>query len=206
VRIRIAAPALLLGLFVALPGCCGSGELEAEKQALAAELEQTRMELLAAQFELEECQAEGDNLQSEIDALARAAEPPSWGGGRVGKPGPENAHRCVEVGDHYEVPAAVAEDLGELSMSIRVVPHFRAGETAGFKLYGIPGDSLPASCGFTNSDVIVSLNGIALTGPAEGLEAYTAVMEANEALFVVEHRGEPRAIRIVASEPDFSTP
>ena len=144
-RIRIAAVALLSGLFVARAGCCGSAELGAEKQALATELEQTRLELLAAQLELEKCQADGDNLQSEIEALVRAAEPPSWGGGRVGRPGPENAHRCVEVGDHYEVAASVAEDLGELSMSIRVVPHFRAGEAAGFKLYGIPGDSLPAA-------------------------------------------------------------
>ena len=54
--------------------------------------------------------------------------------------------------------------------------------------------------------MIVSLNGIPLTGPAEGLEAYAAVMEAGEALFVVERRGEPRTIRIVASDPDSATP
>jgi hypothetical protein len=205
-RIPISAAPVLLSGVLALSSCCGAGEREAELEALAAELDRAQLELLASQLELEKCEARGETLLADVEALERAAAPPSWGGGRVGQPGPESDLRCVAVGDHYQVSPAVGEELGQLSMSIRVVPHYRDGEPRGLKLFGIPGDSLPASCGFANGDVVVSLNGLPLSNPSEALEAYAEVTAAGEALFSVERDRQAHTIRIVAADGDPAAP
>ena len=189
-----------------LTACCGAAELEAEVVRLNGELDQLKMESLADEMMLEKCESENEELLGEVGALERAAAPPSWGGGRVGQPGPESALRCLEGEDHYAIPPEALDDLNQLSMSLRVVPHYRDGRPYGLKLFGIPGDSLPASCGFGNGDVVTALNDLPLTNPTEALDAYATVVERGVARFTVDRRGEVRQVRIRVGEEETAAP
>ncbi len=200
----IPAPLLLAG-FLAATGCCGGERqrLESENESLRIQLAATEMQSDQAMKDAADCRLQNEALLEEIDGLSRASAPPSWGGGRVGQPGPESVIRCQVEGDHFAVDPTVGEDLRQLSMSMRVVPQYRDGRPSGMKLLGIPTDSLPGSCGFLNGDVITRLNDMPLTNPGEALEAYQRVSDANEAIFEVERGGESISIRIVGrSEPE----
>lgn len=195
---------LVLAALATACGCCGAEQqrLESENESLRIQLAATEEKSEKAMQEAADCNGQNEELLAEIEALSRAAAPPTWGGGRVGQPGPESPIRCAADGDHFTVDPTVGEDLGQLSMSMRVVPHYRDGRPFGMKLFGIPTDSLPGSCGFHNADVITGLNGLPLTSPGEALEAYQRVSEANEALFDVERDGEMVTVRIVGeAEP-----
>lgn len=203
-RTLVQATLVLAGI-AAGSGCCGAEQqrLESENESLRIQLAATEKKSEEAMREAADCALQNEALLEEIETLSRAAAPPSWGGGRVGQPGPESPIRCVAQGDHFIVDPTVGEDLGQLSMSMRVVPHYRDGSPFGMKLFGIPTDSLPGSCGFRNGDVITGLNGQPLTSPGEALEAYASVVETNEARFGLERRGERIEIRIVGQpEPE----
>ncbi len=203
-RILTTTFTLLLTIALAITGCCGAEQarLEAENAELQLQMAAEELAVEQARKELAECEEQVAVHLAEIEALERAAAPPSWGGGRIGQPGPESPIRCASVDDHYTVDPTVGEDLSQLSMSMRVVPHYRDGKAHGMKLYGIPSDSLPGSCGFRNGDVITALNDLPLTSPGEALGAYAAVSEANEAVFTVERREETISIRIVGLADD----
>ena len=78
--------------------------------------------------------------------------------------------RCQRVDGHYvvsgkdvrEVQTKLSQVLPSL---VKLVPHFVAGKSQGFKVYEMREGSVVSSCGFMNNDIVISLNGRELMLP-----------------------------------------
>jgi general secretion pathway protein C len=76
-------------------------------------------------------------------------------------------------GDEYVVDRRAVEatfaDFGEMSKGIRVIPNVVAGESVGYRVFGIDAASLFARLGLRNGDVVQRVNAVALTDPGTAL-------------------------------------
>ena len=94
-------------------------------------------------------------------------------------------------------PSLAALDPSCLATSMRIVPAFRDGRAEGFKLFGIRPESLPALLGFRNGDLVLKVNGRALSSPESALEAYSALRSEKTFAVELERNGAPMTLRIV---------
>ncbi len=86
-------------------------------------------------------------------------------------------------------------DLDALARQARIVPNFRDGVYQGFKLVGIRPGSLYRALGIRSGDVIMTVNGAAISSPNEALTLFETLREAQRIEFGVERRG--REITVV---------
>lgn len=95
----------------------------------------------------------------------------------------------------WEIDRSLIERAIESSTSLRtnrVIPHERDGRVVGVKIYGIRRDSLLGRLGLQSGDMLISVNGFAMTQPESAFDAYQH-LRYGDALFVrLERRGEER--------------
>jgi len=111
--------------------------------------------------------------------------------------GRHHGHGAVrQVGlNRYEIDRSaisrVLANPAQLAMSVRVVPHFRNGKAAGFKLFAIRPRSFFAKLGWKNGDVVVAINGMSLTSPSMALSIYTKLRSVSTIAVDILRRGRP---------------
>jgi general secretion pathway protein C len=94
----------------------------------------------------------------------------------------------------YEVERTTLEALlantPALLQGARIAPELREGHAAGFRFYSVRPDSAFARIGLRNGDVVVAINGLPLTTPEGGLEAFVKLRSASHVSLAIERRGE----------------
>jgi general secretion pathway protein C len=84
---------------------------------------------------------------------------------------------------------AVLADTTALMQAARIVPEVRDGRPAGFRLHAVRPDGLFARIGLGNGDVVVGINGLPLTSPERGLEAFVKLRSASHVSLELEREG-----------------
>jgi type II secretion system protein C len=77
----------------------------------------------------------------------------------------------------------------------RIIPYMEEGKPIGFKLFAIRPNTFFSRLGLKNGDVILKLNGIALTSPDTTLDAYQGLKEAKTVTMDILRRGKPRTLK-----------
>jgi hypothetical protein len=205
---------LVLALACTMPGAgCAARQaglkaqvagLEAETAALRAQLATQEQALVALEARTLVAESERAQWSALMDLVAA-----SWGSSALRRPaatgeGPPptssatrsqaTALRCEQSEGRYAIDG-MPEPEG-LTGSARIIPHYRDGVAAGFKLYGIRPDSLFASCGFMNGDTITSINGTALLSADAALEAYQMVQTSGTAVIELQRRGSAMVVEV----------
>ena len=135
------------------------------------------------QVEIAKLEAENRALELEIEMLKEenrrilaGSSPPAIPRAAGTSP------RCTQIGGRYELSRGAFDSLNEISSEGRLVPSFQDGKAQGFKIYAIRPDSIYASCGFQNGDVISLVNGMQIDSPEKALNAYAKTKDADALL------------------------
>jgi len=190
---RRTLPILLsLALLTPLAGCFGLvNAMEAENAQLQEENRKLQVRVSTLEDELRTCQEEHDALQIEFGELYDEAQR------QRRENAPPTVSRC-EPGDDggYVLREKPFDDIEALTGEARIVPNFADGEVNGMRLSSVRRDTLLASCGLENGDIIRAVNEMPITSPEQGLEAYGAARDADELVFKVIRRGDETTVRI----------
>jgi general secretion pathway protein C len=93
----------------------------------------------------------------------------------------------------YEIQRGTLESIlantPALMQEARIVPELREGRSAGFRLYAVRAEGTFARLGLRNGDVIVAVNGLSLTSPESGLEAFLKLRSASHVSLAFEREG-----------------
>lgn len=107
--------------------------------------------------------------------------------------------RCL-AGQHCVVSRAVLDDLldnpSRLAAQAKIMPSIKAGETRGFKVYGLRPDSIFKEIGLKNGDLIKSLDGVALTSIETALAAVMRLRDAAAVDVELDRKGEPLRLHV----------
>lgn len=100
-----------------------------------------------------------------------------------------------EVGQNkYEIERDVIDktlsNLNTIATQARIVPSFKNGAANGFKLFSIQPNSLYASIGIENGDVIQRVNGYEINSPEKALELYQKLRESQRVTIELERGGQ----------------
>jgi len=113
--------------------------------------------------------------------------------------------RCEEKDGVYLVTAdeaaALKDDLGGVSTTLRMIPAMEGDKIQGMKVYAIRADSFPASCGFKNGDTVTEINGLALASPDDVLKSVDLIAEKGEAMVRIMRSGQLIELTIRKSPP-----
>jgi type II secretory pathway component PulC len=137
-----------------------------------------------------------ERRQAELEAALAAAQAPAPPSSPVQiletVEGPDGELRVVlEAASAREA----LRDPSALARVARVVPHRTAeGVVDGLKLFGIRAGTLPALAGFHNGDVVLAVDGHAVSSPDAALEAYEALRDHTVFTFAIERAGQPRTL------------
>lgn len=95
--------------------------------------------------------------------------------------------------NRYEVPRSELEaalnQLDKLATDVRILPAYKDGHPEGFKLFAIRPGSLFSLLGMVSGDVVRRINGFEMNTPANALEAYTRLRDANRIDVDLERNG-----------------
>jgi len=72
---------------------------------------------------------------------------------------------------------------------VRILPAYKDGQPEGFKLFAIRPGSLFSLLGMVSGDVVRRINGFEMNTPANALEAYTRLRDANRIDVDLERNG-----------------
>src|SRR5262249_46307392 len=94
----------------------------------------------------------------------------------------------------FNVDRSLVDDLierqGDLMKTIRIVPEREADRIVGIRLFGIRADAFPGSFGFANGDRLEKINGLPLTTPEAGLEAFVRLRMADHWTVQINRSGQ----------------
>ena len=94
-----------------------------------------------------------------------------------------------------KIPVSAKDQLVQcLPTQARVVPELEAGTPKGFKLFGIRQGSVGEALAFQNGDLVLAVNGSALSTVEQALQAWGKLQAATELKFAIVRKGEPRTI------------
>lgn len=125
--------------------------------------------------------------------------PPNLGYAPVPPPARPGARASLEgvreVGQNkYEIDRDVIDktlsNLNSIATQARIVPSFKNGAANGFKLFSIQPNSLYASIGIENGDVIQRVNGYEINSPEKALELYQKLRESQRVTIELERGGQ----------------
>lgn len=195
-RVRGFRFALCVSLFSAL---ALSGGCDREKAGGGQDLAIARLEM-----QVELLRTQNRALEDRLAALERDG---ARGASLAPDPTPAAASattigaRCTpSAGGAFALTRADFEaalaDSGGLALEARIVPSFKEGRATGFKLFAIRPDSLFASCGVKNGDVLQAVNGMPVDSPDMALEAYAKAREAKRLEIALTRDGRPAKITI----------
>lgn len=108
--------------------------------------------------------------------------------------------RCEERDGLFVAPAGREVEWTTLASEASLLPNTLDGEPHGHVIDKLEADTLIASCGFRQEDVLLSVNGHSATGLAEALQAYQACLNDREFVFQLERGGDPTEVHIVIEE------
>ncbi|WP_242346935.1 type II secretion system protein GspC [Anaeromyxobacter terrae] len=112
-----------------------------------------------------------------------------------GAPGGRGMEGVRELGQNkYEIERGVIDstlgNLNTIATQARIVPSFKNGAANGFKLFSIQPNSLYASIGIENGDVIQRVNGYEINSPDKALELYQKLRESQRVTIELERGGQ----------------
>ncbi len=90
---------------------------------------------------------------------------------------------------------SLLNDLGVVGWSARIVPHYRAGQVEGFKIFGIRKGSLFEILGLKSGDIIKSLNGQAISSPKQAIQGFEFLKKAQRFELGILRRGQGEKLR-----------
>jgi len=145
------------------------------RQAAVGAIDETRVHLLR------------DGRHEFLDLLDAGARPvPSV------QRGPTFAIRQLDERS-YEIERstldAVLGDTTGLMRAARIVAEVRDGRSVGFRLHAVRPDGIIAQLGLRNGDVILAVNGLPLTSPEGGLDAFVKLRAASHVSLGLEREG-----------------
>lgn len=169
-------------LFLVLACAADTTQLEARNDALEAEvvlLEGQVASLEARVEELEEARRQDQESDERPTVLGGALR------GDTEAPPP-----CIQDAEgRYLLPGGVSTD--QLAAAGRIIPHREGtGEQDGFRVSGIRRESLAATCGLKNGDVVHALGEVPLTEVAALAEAWQLLEQGAPQTLKVTRRGE----------------
>ncbi|MCA9566864.1 MAG: PDZ domain-containing protein [Myxococcales bacterium] len=94
-------------------------------------------------------------------------------------------------GRYALTPEAVAALQTEGPSMLRLVPRAEDGAVTGIRISGIRAGTLVSELGVRNGDVLTTVDGRAVAGPDDLLEALKAARESAEVVLIVERDGRP---------------
>lgn len=92
--------------------------------------------------------------------------------------------------------AANLPDVQELAKQVQVFPVFANGRMQGVRLGAGRDSDLLSRAGLRPTDIVTSVNGIPLDGPARQMELLSALRDARSLQVEVQRDGKPVKIRI----------
>ncbi len=106
-----------------------------------------------------------------------------------------NLSQIRKTGDkQYSLPRSllntVTNRLDVLASQAAIVPYFKKGRPAGFRVYHIRKGSLYQKLGMKNGDVIRRINGYEFTSPQKALEAYSNLLSAKNLSVEILRKGK----------------
>jgi general secretion pathway protein C len=107
---------------------------------------------------------------------------------------PEGAGSTARL-DREEMEPALP-DYSQLMRQIRVRPQFQEGQPGGFLIYNIDPDSIFATMGLENGDVVVAVNGEPITTTQKASDFYDALEEGGEVVLEVKRGEETQEVRV----------
>jgi hypothetical protein len=142
-----------------------------------------------------------DRVRSDAEAET-LRRPPVGGSTRLPEDLAEQIDEKIEVvsDDHYRIDKEFLSDLmanpSNLARQARIIPAQKDGEVVGFKFYGIRRGSLLGRLGFQNGDTLTAVNGKAVDGVDQALEAYTDFRTAETLKVDLIRRGKELTLQI----------
>lgn len=101
---------------------------------------------------------------------------------------------------HYEIPKSTVDralaNPMDFAKGARVVPGVSMGRTVGLKLYAVRPSSIYAALGFSNGDLVRTINGFEISSMDKALELYTRLKDATSLEIELTRRGREETIRI----------
>jgi len=94
-----------------------------------------------------------------------------------------------------EIDAVMNGGLATIATTVRVVPYFESGKSAGFKLYSIKAGSLLSKLGLVNGDVLRKVNGYEISSPEKALEVYGMLKSERNVTLDVSRGGKPQTLQ-----------
>jgi general secretion pathway protein C len=88
------------------------------------------------------------------------------------------------------------ENPSSLAQAIQITPLQRDGQMVGYRVAPGRDKEQFTTLGFEAGDVITSINGIPLDDPAQAIEIYRLMLDADEAVFTIERDGQPIELSI----------
>jgi general secretion pathway protein C len=128
-----------------------------------------------------------------------APAPPVARGGAIPAVAAGNGVRRVAEGQ-YEIPQAEVDavmngGLATVATTVRIVPFFEGGKSAGFKLYSVKAGSLLSKLGLVNGDILRKVNGYEISSPEKALEVYGILKSERNVTLDVTRGGKPRTFQ-----------
>lgn len=110
-------------------------------------------------------------------------------------PGPKAGEGVRTVGTNkYEIEKSTLDrtlsNLNNIATQARIVPSFKNGVANGFKLFSIQPNSLYASIGIENGDVIQRIDGYEINSPEKALELYQKLRDSQQVSIELERGGQ----------------
>lgn len=127
-----------------------------------------------------------------------APAPPATKGGIPAIAAGAGVRRVAE--GQYEIPQAEVDavmngGLATIATTVRIVPFFEAGKSAGFKLYSVKAGSLLSKLGLVNGDILRKVNGYEISSPEKALEVYGILKSERNVTLDVTRGGQPRTFQ-----------
>ncbi len=85
-------------------------------------------------------------------------------------------------------------DVTQFMTQVRIVPNLVRGKASGYKMLNIKADSLVASVGFKNGDILKEINGKSINRPEEAFQAYQQLKSGGAFTIEVERKGKREII------------
>lgn len=131
----------------------------------------------------------------------RRGQPAQWTVKFVpGTPLPETAsgapQSAKQIGPEEYVLDAKAIAAPDWNAGLRVIPHYRNGQSQGFKLVGVRTGSFARQLGLRSGDVIKTVNGRSIDSTEAALQAYSTLRGQSVFQIELERRGQPKQLKI----------
>lgn len=101
------------------------------------------------------------------------------------------------------IQAVVAQNVSKLADVIRPTPYFVNGEQQGYRVYPGRNRAQFAALGLRPGDLIKDIDGQSLSDPAQAMQIFESLGQADQVSVTVERNGQPEVIVLSTSQLDL---